>query len=297
MAIDVEYDTWHIVKATLLAGIATLLLIFQQTRHTFYETRKLFITYKQQRNKSDKAAAIVKKRAKKSYTARDVHVNEDDGTFIIGFFHPHCSAGGGGERVLWKAIQALGEMKEGKMMNKQQRRTKTSKKESTGISITDIDDDILANCKNISVVIYTIDVPTKNYDKEVLEKVRDRFSIIIPSSLSIHFVHLHEVKYLLGELVRYQLLDIISFYFIHSIDKCLYSYLMYISISDKPKRFTMIAESWGTMKLAWHALNAVPPHVYIDTTGCAFTFFVARVLAGCKVATYVHYPTISTDML
>ena len=59
----------------------------------------------------------------------------------------------------------------------------------------------------------------------------------------------------------------------------------------------MIAESWGTMKLAWHALNAVPPHVYIDTTGCAFTFFVARVLAGCKVATYVHYPTISTDML
>ena len=59
----------------------------------------------------------------------------------------------------------------------------------------------------------------------------------------------------------------------------------------------MIAESWGTMKLAWYALSVVPPHVYIDTTGCAFTFFVARILAGCKVGTYVHYPTISTDML
>lgn len=29
---------------------------------------------------------------------------------LIAFFHPHCSAGGGGERVLWKAIQALGEI-------------------------------------------------------------------------------------------------------------------------------------------------------------------------------------------
>lgn len=28
----------------------------------------------------------------------------------IAFFHPHCSAGGGGERVLWKAIKALAEL-------------------------------------------------------------------------------------------------------------------------------------------------------------------------------------------
>ena len=59
----------------------------------------------------------------------------------------------------------------------------------------------------------------------------------------------------------------------------------------------MIAESWGTVKLAWCALNVINPHVYIDTTGCAFTFMVAKILAGCKVGTYVHYPTISTDML
>lgn len=59
----------------------------------------------------------------------------------------------------------------------------------------------------------------------------------------------------------------------------------------------MIVESWGTMNLAWCALNVIPPHVFFDTTGCAFSYLVARVLAGCKVATYVHYPTISTDML
>jgi alpha-1,2-mannosyltransferase len=27
--------------------------------------------------------------------------------FIIGFFHPYCTSGGGGERVLWTAIKAL----------------------------------------------------------------------------------------------------------------------------------------------------------------------------------------------
>lgn len=29
---------------------------------------------------------------------------------VVGFFHPFCSAGGGGERVLWKAIQVLGDL-------------------------------------------------------------------------------------------------------------------------------------------------------------------------------------------
>ena len=64
--------------------------------------------------------------------------------------------------------------------------------------------------------------------------------------------------------------------------------------AEKSNRLTMIAESLGTTKLAWNALNKVTPHLYIDTTGCAFTFLVAKLLAGCRVGTYVHYPTIST---
>ena len=28
---------------------------------------------------------------------------------VVGFFHPYCNAGGGGERVLWCAIRALQE--------------------------------------------------------------------------------------------------------------------------------------------------------------------------------------------
>lgn len=26
---------------------------------------------------------------------------------VVGFFHPYCNAGGGGERVLWCAIRAI----------------------------------------------------------------------------------------------------------------------------------------------------------------------------------------------
>lgn len=36
--------------------------------------------------------------------------NLGDKTTTIAFFHPHCASGGGGERVLWKAIQAIGEL-------------------------------------------------------------------------------------------------------------------------------------------------------------------------------------------
>jgi hypothetical protein len=31
---------------------------------------------------------------------------------VVAFFHPYCSSGGGGERVLWKMIQVLGDLAE-----------------------------------------------------------------------------------------------------------------------------------------------------------------------------------------
>ncbi|KAL7530949.1 hypothetical protein ACHAXR_003767 [Thalassiosira sp. AJA248-18] len=268
-----DYDEIvHFAKGTLLAIVATILLNFHQIRHTFHKSREEFVAYQRQRNLDKPAAAAASKKGKKSKKSTkakegDEDINPDDGTYVIGFFHPHCSAGGGGERVLWKSIQALGELKEGKLL-KNRRRTKTKKEAPSNdlaslIVIGNSDDPRLVNCRNLSVVVYTVDEPSADYDEEVMKKVRERFSIVIPSSLSVHFVHLHELKYLL----------------------------------DKPTRLTMIAESWGAMKLAWHALSVVNPHVYIDTTGCAFTFFVAKILANCKVGTYVHYPTISTDML
>ncbi|KAJ9539895.1 hypothetical protein OSB04_026401 [Centaurea solstitialis] len=61
-------------------------------------------------------------------------------------------------------------------------------------------------------------------------------------------------------------------------------------------RFTMIGQSLGSIYLSWEALNKFVPFYYLDTSGYAFTYPLAR-LFGCKVICYTHYPTISLDML
>lgn len=52
---------------------------------------------------------------------------------VLGFFHPYCSGGGGGERVLWKMVEDIGYLSE------------------RGFSV--------------QIVIYTIDPPKQNYAK------------------------------------------------------------------------------------------------------------------------------------
>lgn len=92
-------------------------------------------------------------------------------------------------------------MKEGNFV---QRRSKIHKGKQPSAELSEIlrspDGDVrLTNCMNLSVVIYTVDEMTPEYDSEVLKNVKERFSIEIPPSLSINFIHLHEFKYLLSE--------------------------------------------------------------------------------------------------
>ncbi|KAG9142163.1 hypothetical protein Leryth_007607 [Lithospermum erythrorhizon] len=61
-------------------------------------------------------------------------------------------------------------------------------------------------------------------------------------------------------------------------------------------RFTMIGQSLGSVYLSWEALRKFTPLYYVDTSGYAFTYPMARIF-GCKVICYTHYPTISLDML
>lgn len=56
----------------------------------------------------------------------------------------------------------------------------------------------------------------------------------------------------------------------------------------------MLGQSLGSMIVAWHGLRQYRPDVFLDTTGCAFTYFIAKVCAGLPVATYTHYPTITS---
>jgi alpha-1,2-mannosyltransferase len=71
----------------------------------------------------------------------------------------------------------------------------------------------------------------------------------------------------------------------------------YVDLLRPAGSFTLLRESLGAMVLGYRALCCATPSVFVDTTGCAFTYLPARVLFGCRVVAYVHYPTISTDML
>ncbi|XP_062866651.1 GDP-Man:Man(3)GlcNAc(2)-PP-Dol alpha-1,2-mannosyltransferase [Trichomycterus rosablanca] len=61
--------------------------------------------------------------------------------------------------------------------------------------------------------------------------------------------------------------------------------------------FTLLGQSLGSLFLGWEALTAFTPDLFIDSMGYAFTLPIFRYLGGCRVVSYVHYPTISTDML
>ncbi|KAF2480158.1 hypothetical protein BDY17DRAFT_318676 [Neohortaea acidophila] len=146
---------------------------------------------------------------------------------IIGFFHPFCNAGGGGERVLFAAIQAT-----------QHRYPK-------------------ALC-----VVYTGD---QDASKElIISNAHNRFNIPL-NAARVSFIFLAEREWVLA---------------------------------SRWPRFTLLGQSLGSLILGYEAFSLVVPDVFVDTMGYAF------VLALCKwlfpkmpAGAYVHYPTISTDML
>ncbi|KAF8877139.1 mannosyltransferase [Gymnopilus junonius] len=114
---------------------------------------------------------------------------------------------------------------------------------------------------DIISIIYSGD--TDATKDEILSKVKARFDISLDPRL-VHFVYLQS---------RYLVED-----------------------STWP-RFTLVGQSIGSMYLAWEAMSKLVPDLYIDTMGYAFTFHVVSHLGHVPIGAYVHYPTISTDML
>lgn len=62
-------------------------------------------------------------------------------------------------------------------------------------------------------------------------------------------------------------------------------------------RFTLAGQILGSMLLGVEAMIHCRPHLFFDTMGYAFTYPLFKWLTGCMVASYVHYPIVSTDML
>ncbi|KAL4458357.1 hypothetical protein ABPG75_013222 [Micractinium tetrahymenae] len=141
----------------------------------------------------------------------------------VAFFHPFADGGGGGERVLWAAVQALQQMR-----------------------------------PDVKVAIYCGGGATP---EELCKHVAERFNLQVAPTFRVVPVQ--------------------------SCDRLL---------PGRYRRFTMAAQAAASVGVAWQGLRQLLPETFIDTTGWAFPYPLAR-LAGARVAAYVHYPTISTDML
>lgn len=120
------------------------------------------------------------------------------------------------------------------------------------------------DARRLRVIVYCGDDPEEwGIDRAVGDAGR-RFGITIPRDLDLRLVYVRQRALL--EPQRYP-------------------------------RFTMLGQALGSARLAWECLRADTPDVFIDTIGAPFALPVAKLLAGCRVAAYVHYPTITTDMI
>nr|XP_033338872.1 GDP-Man:Man(3)GlcNAc(2)-PP-Dol alpha-1,2-mannosyltransferase isoform X2 [Megalopta genalis] len=113
---------------------------------------------------------------------------------------------------------------------------------------------------DVHIVIYTGDLDAD--PEQIINKAETVFNFKIERKLE--FVYLHKRKW---------------------VEATMYPY------------FTLLGQSLGSIWLGIEALNSYVPDIYIDTMGYAFTYPLFRYIGGCRVATYTHYPTISTDML
>ncbi|SMR60870.1 unnamed protein product [Zymoseptoria tritici ST99CH_1E4] len=69
-------------------------------------------------------------------------------------------------------------------------------------------------------------------------------------------------------------------------------------LASKWPRFTLLGQSIGSLILGWDAFTLLAPDIMIDTMGYAFVLALSKWLfPSVPTAAYVHYPTISTDML
>ena len=78
----------------------------------------------------------------------------------------------------------------------------------------------------------------------------------------------------------------------------LYLSTRHLVLASTYPHFTLLGQSLGSLALAYDAFTLIVPDIFIDTMGYAFTLaFCHYLFPTVPTAAYVHYPTISTDML
>jgi len=119
---------------------------------------------------------------------------------------------------------------------------------------------IQSRYSDVKIVVYTGDVNAS--PNEIIKKVHQRFNVTLPRE--VEFVYLHKRKW--------------------------------IEASTYPS-FTLLGQAMGSIILGFEALFSYVPDLYIDSMGYAFTLPLFSYIGGCQTISYVHYPTITRDML
>lgn len=145
---------------------------------------------------------------------------------------------------------------------------------------------------NVYIAIYTGDLDAD--PEKIISKAEKTFDIKL--NRNIEFVYLHRRKWveaptyphftLLGQSLGSICLGLEALN--NLIPGNIINYLnMYNFMVSIKQRHKSTSNTW-LYKLA---------DIYIDTMGYAFTYPLFKYIGGCRVGSYTHYPTISTDML
>jgi alpha-1,2-mannosyltransferase len=144
----------------------------------------------------------------------------------IAFFHPFCYSGGGGEKVLWTAV-----------------------------------DTILRNYENFEITIYM--KKTELTKKEILEKIKEQFNLDIKEN-QINFIQLSLWK---------------------------------LTVAETYPVVRLLLQNIGAAITGFEALIKYKPDIFVETVGFGFINPIAKAFFRCHVVSYVHYPSISEDMI
>ena len=231
------------------------------------------------------------------------------------FFHPYASGGGGGERVLWKIIQFL---QSNTNKHKQLRQQTGGEEQSSSYVVVDDDNDDndekskdtsnkCDKCDDgIEIVIYTIDPVSTTKEDASLELRLDaerRFDVNIP--YPVRLVSLEQYQDYLSPRPFLSLV-------MESWGTMKLAYQALLLVGPQQQQYNYQDQDFE--------------FIFCDTTGCAFTFLVVRWIqiqmqiqklfirkrhstapnasqaataatTTTRILAYVHYPTISVDMM
>lgn len=115
---------------------------------------------------------------------------------------------------------------------------------------------------HVDCVVYSGDIPSSHQDLQ--SHVSDRFNLLLPRP--VRFIPLASRSLLEARLYP---------------------------------RFTLMLQALGSLVVGAEAVGRYRPDIFLDTMGYSFAYPLVKVMSGgnCKVACYIHYPIISTDML